>query len=203
MRRVSELQKLTGGRYQVRLDDGCSFPLYGRELLAFHIEEDAEVPEAVFTEIMEQLLPKRAKLCALNYLKRMDRTESQLLRKLQTLGYPEEISGAALDYVKQYRYIDDMRYACSYIEYRKESRSLRQLEQDLMQKGISRDVIQEAMMQAELPEEDVQISRWLQKKHYRKDTADQKETERIYRFLLRKGYSSTAVLRMMRADLCE
>lgn len=204
MRQVEEIRKLAGGRYLVTLEDGMSFPMYGRELDEYQIHEEEELSDSDFEMIMTEVLPKRAKLCAMHLLEKMDRTEHQLRQKLAALFYPEQMINAALDYVKQYRYVDDVRYAVSYMEYRRENKSVRQMEQELYQKGISRDVFQEALEQIEQPDEERQILDWLQKKHYDPRTADHKETNRVYGFLLRKGYQASAIQRMMRMqDLYE
>jgi regulatory protein len=198
MRQISEIRKLTGGRYLVVLEDEFSFPLYGKELDAFGIREEEMLQEVAEREILQEILPKRAKLCAMHFLQSSDRTEQQLRRKLEALFYPEEIIGQAVDYMKRYHYIDDVRYAVNYMEYRRDSRSLRQMEQELYQKGISREVFCKAAEQIETPDEEQQIRQWLLKKRYLGETADRKETERIYRFLMRRGYTSSAVQRVMR-----
>ncbi|MDY3248941.1 MAG: regulatory protein RecX [Candidatus Choladocola sp.] len=204
MRQIDEIRKLTGGRYLVCLEDGTRFPLYEKELEEFRIRQNEELSESDFQKIMEELLPKRAKLKAMHLLKNMDRTEMQLRTRLKNLDYPETVTEEAIAYVKQYRYIDDLRYASNYMEYRKERYSVRQMEQELLQKGIEKEIIDQALEQTELPDEESQIARWLEKKHYSPETADQKETERMYRFLLRKGYKNSAIQRMMRGkDLYE
>lgn len=195
---VCGLEKLTGGRYLVSLDGGLSFPLYKKELDEFDICEGEELKQDSLECIIHELLPKRAKLAAMNYLQSMDRTEQQLRRKLHLLSYPEEIAEQAVAYVRSYHYIDDVRYAVNYIEYRKDARSLRVLEQELYQRGISQDDLQEAMQQIEAPDEEQQIARWLQKKHYSAEQAERSDTERMFRFLLRKGYSMSAIQRVMR-----
>jgi regulatory protein len=200
MRQIYEIKKLTGGRYLVTFLDGAFFPLYGKELDEFGIHEDGELSETAYTRILQEILPKRARLCAMHFLEHQDRTEHQLRKKLVDLYYPEEIVEDAAAYVKNYHYIDDVRYAVNYIEYRKDTKSMRQLEQELSQKGISREDIQTAREQIELPDEEHQIMQWLQKKHYHAQDADRKETDRIYRFLLRKGYSASAISRVMRLE---
>ena len=47
----------------------------------------------------------------------------------------------------------------------------------------------EAFSQEDSPDETEQILFWIRKKGYDSITADQKETERLLRFLIRKGYS--------------
>lgn len=200
MRQIQEIRALTGGRYLIVLEDGACFPLYGKEVDAFAIREGELLCDADYEKIMLELLPKRAKLCAMHFLQKMDRTEQQLRRKLGTLFYPEEIIEKAVAYVKGYRYIDDVRYAVGYMEYRKDRKSVRQMEQELFGKGISKETFQEALAQIEEPDEEGQIRYWLEKKHYAKVCGDVKERERIFRFLLRKGYSASSVRSAMHIE---
>lgn len=204
MRQVEELKKLAGGRYLVSLDDGSSFPLYGKELEEFRIHEDERLADSDYEKIMTEVLPKRAKLCAMHILEKTDKTEYQLRQKLAALFYPENMIDEAIDYVKKYHYVDDLRYAVSYMEYRRENKSIRQMEQELYQKGISKETLQEALSQIEAPDEERQIALWLQKKHYDQTEADHKETQKMYNFLLRKGYTASSIQRVMRMqDLYE
>ena len=200
MRQTQEIRALTGGRYLIILEDGSSFPLYGKEVDAFAIREGKMLCDADYENIMQELLPKRAKLCAMHFLQKMDRTEQQLRRKLSTLFYPEEIIEQAVIDVQGSRSIDDERYAVSYIEYRKDRKSVRQMEQELLGKGISKEIFQQALSQIEKPDEDRQIRYWLEKKHYADVSSDLKERERIFRFLLRKGYSASSVRSAMQID---
>lgn len=199
MRQISRLDKLTSGRYLVTLEDGMSFPLYGKELAVFGIEAEGVLQENAYQEIMLHLLPDRAKRKAMYLLQEMDRTEHQLREKLKAGHYPEEIVEEAVEYVRSYHYIDDIRYAQSYMEYRKESRSVKCLEQELYRKGISREDFAAALEQIELPDEERQIRQWIEKKRFDVETADRKERERFMRFLLRKGYRMEAICRI----LCE
>lgn len=201
MRTVCEIKKLAGGRYQVLLDDESSFPLYAKELAVYGIEENAEVSDQLYETIMQEVLSKRAKLKAMHLLETMDRTEQQLRTKLAALSYPEQIVEEAVAYVKKFRYVDDLRYAVNYIESRSTHKSMRQIEQELYGKGISGEILAEAREQAEKPDEESQIRAWIDRKHFDPGSADRKETERMYRFLLRKGYSHSSILHAMRADV--
>ncbi len=201
MNLVDSVESLGGGRYRISLENGTSFPLYKKELDQFEIREGEVLAPEHEAQIFRELLPKRARLCAMNYLQRMDRTEQQLRKKLETLLYPEEIAEQAVAYVKSYHYIDDVRYAVHYLEGRKESKSLRRLEQELYQKGVSQEDFQEALQQIDAPDEEQQIRELLEKKHYLADQADRSETERMIRFLLRRGYSLSAIRSAMREDM--
>ena len=136
----------------------------------------------------------------MHFLQSTDRTEYQLRKKLESLFYPEETIEEAVSYVKKFHYIDDMRYAVNYLECHKDSKSMRQLEQELYKKGISRETFQKAAEQSEFPKETEQIRYWLEKKHYPGQGAEKKETEKICRFLLRKGYRMSDIQKVIRCD---
>ena len=100
MHQISEIEKLSSGRYYITLDDGLQFPLYGKEMGKYGIEVNEVLSEEAYLEIMLELLPARAKKKALHLLERMDRTEQQLRTKLTEGGYPSEIVEQTLEYVK-------------------------------------------------------------------------------------------------------
>ncbi len=198
---IDRIETLSGGRCLVCLESGCSFPLYKKELKEFGICEGGAFAPELETRILGELLPRRAKLCAMNYLQRMDRTEQQLRAKLAELSYPEDIAEQAVAYVKSFHYIDDVRYAVNYIECRKSGKSLRRLEQELYQRGVSPGDFQEALQQTDTPDEERQIRDLLVKKHYSAGQADRSETERTIRFLLRRGYPLPAIRKAMQEDM--
>ena len=53
----------------VKLDNGESFSLYKGEIRLLKLKEGAELSSAVYEQIMTVILPKRAKLRAMNLLK--------------------------------------------------------------------------------------------------------------------------------------
>ena len=99
---------------------------------------------------------------------------------------------AAIDYVKSFHYLDDYRFASTYVRYHQDSLSRRQLEQKLMAKGIGRDDINCAIDSEYTADE---------KKHYDPDNCDEKEFRRIYQFLMRRGFKSSQILSAMRSQL--
>ncbi|HIR12857.1 MAG TPA: regulatory protein RecX [Candidatus Choladousia intestinavium] len=189
MRRILGIETLGGGRFLVQTEEGDAFPMYKGELRHYGIREGEELGEESFREIMEELLPNRAKKKALHLLERMDRTETQLRQKLTELRYPKEIVEEAVSYVKSFHYIDDVRYARQYIESRRERESIRQMRMALLQKGIAGEILDGVLQDTEPPDEEKQIRRWMEKRQYDPEAADEKERARMYRFLLRKGYS--------------
>ncbi|MDO5539718.1 MAG: regulatory protein RecX [Eubacteriales bacterium] len=150
-------------------------------------------------------MQKRAKLRCMHLLEKRDYTEKQLRDKLRVgkTEYTPEVIDGAIAYVKSCRYIDDARYACQYVECMKDRKSRRQIEQELFQRGVSREYVESAFEQTETVPEDGLIEKWLEKKHYCQETADMKEVRRMYAFLARKGFSGEAISRALKKGTSE
>ena len=161
---VTEIEDCGSGKRKVYLDGQPAFVLYRGELSGCHIEKDQELPETVYREIMDEILWKRIRMRCLYLLKSMDRTEHQLRTKLKQNFYPEELIDRVILWLENLHYLDDVRYAESYIRTHGESLSTLQLKQKLTQRGVPRDVIQEALENREGPDEEELIRKWVKKK---------------------------------------
>lgn len=128
----------------------------------------------------------------------MDRTEQGLYRKLAESEYPEELILDAIEYVKKYHYIDDMRYARNYISYRQGSKSRRRLQQELMQKGVPKEITEQALEEIYENNDTEKIAEILKKRHYNPEQPDTKEMQKQYGYLMRRGYKSEDILRVMK-----
>lgn len=195
---ITRLEKLAKGKQRVWLEDQPPFVLYAGEARSLPLSEDGELSPEQYQEILREILIPRARKRALHLLEQMDRTEAQLRQKLVQGEYPETVVEDAVAYVKGFRYIDDFRYACNYIRYRRDGKSRRQLFLELARKGISGERIRQAL-EAEYGCEDEgeKILRWMEKKQYDPGAAQQKEKQRMYQFLMRKGFQSEDIMRYL------
>lgn len=200
---VTQIEQLSKNRYKIYIDEEFAFVLYKGELCQYGIHLKKEVLWKDYENISDVILPRRAKLRAMNLLQKKTYTEKQLRDKLAEGFYSEEIIQKTVDYVKSFHYINDYQYALDYLTYHAENKSLKQIEQELYRKGIRKEVYLQAKAEWEESGEkqDIQkmIQRLLEKKHYQKD-CDNKEKQRIYAFLLRKGYHTDDISRAMQLE---
>ncbi len=195
---VTSIEKLQKGKYRIRFENGEGCIVYYSELRGLHIEEGTYVSCELYERIMKEIVGKRAKKRALHLLEKMDRTEQQLREKLLTSEYPSRCIEDAISYVKGFHYLDDERYAETFIRYKKEQMSRQQIKQKLMMKGVSRDIITDAIETEYDMDESVHIRKILEKKHFSTETADEGEFRRVYNFLLRRGFRSNDILKEMK-----
>ncbi len=197
---ITKIQALTKQKYRVFLDGESAFAVYKSELSRYHLEEGAVLPPEVYEELVGKVLTKRATLRAMHILERTDKTEAQLRRKLEESEYPKEAVESAIAYVTSYGYLDDRRYAEHYIEWKKQGKGKARLKMELVQREISREIIEEVLESADFGETRETIRELILKKRKTNTPMDEKEKQRLYGFLMRKGFSSSDILAVMREE---
>ena len=197
---ITKIQALTKQKYRIFLDGESAFAVYKGELSRYHLEEGAVLPPEVYEELVNRVLKKRATLRAMHILERTDKTEAQLRRKLEESEYPKEAVESAIAYVTSYGYLDDRRYAEHYIEWKKQGKGKARLKMELVQKGISREIIEEVLESTDFGETREMIRQIILKKLKTDIPMNEKEKQRIYGFLMRKGFSSSDILAVMREE---
>lgn len=192
--KVTGIEPYSKTKYKVSLDGKFAFVLYKGELSRFHIREGEELSEETKQKIYSDVLLKRAKLRALHLLSDMDRTENALREKLRLGLYPQEIIDAAVEYVRSFGYLNDARYAENFVRSRQGIKSRREIRAQLLQKGVPSELIEDAFEACgeEGGEADA-IRRLLEKKRFDPVCADEREIQRLYGYLARKGFSYETV----------
>ena len=196
---VTEIKPVTRQKFQIELDGQPAFVLYKGELSRYHIQKDEELPEEIYEELVGQVLTKRAKLRAMHLLEKMDRTRAELMKKLEQSGYPTKAVDDALKYVESFHYIYDVRSAARYFEFQKSKKGKARLKMELLQKGISAEIVARALEEAEEQMDAKEtIRKMLQSKRKGEGAMEEKEKQRLYGFFMRKGFSSSEILSVFR-----
>lgn len=201
---VTRIEEMSRSRSKIYLDESFAFVLYKGELRLYGIREGEELALDAYRQIMDELLPRRATLRAMNLLKSRPYTENQIREKLAQGFYPQDSIDRAVEYVKSYRYVDDGRYAEEYIENQQDKKSRRVIEMDLLRKGIPKDMIEAAFLaQAELgngPDEEALARQWIKKKRFMVENADYAERQKMAAFLYRKGIGGETIRKVLSVD---
>ena len=183
---VVSIEYHTKTKVKVCLDNRTDFQLYRKEVNKYGIIEGQELE--CYNEILEEVLIPRAKKRALHLLEKMDRTESDIRVKLKNNGYPDDAIDAAIEYVESYNYINDERYAHTYVRNYCNSRSRKRIMQDLYRKGINKELINDAIDKEYNVDEEALIRMYMNKKGYSSDNVSVKDRDKMFRFLISKGF---------------
>lgn len=105
--------------------------------------------------------------------------------------------------LKEIGYLSDARFAESYTRVRKESEKLgrRRVQQDLMQKGVGKELISSTLEAAYGDVDEIALARqYVARKRIKQPSGEkaQKETVRVMNRLLRAGFSSRIIFKLLR-----
>lgn len=185
-----EPQKKNPERYNIFIDGEFAFGLIMEDILFFKIKEGNEISEERYDYIINTVMYIKAQNIALNYLGYKMRTEKEVKNKLFEKEYDEEIVDRVIEFLRKYNYVDDLKYAQSYINevQRIKPKGSYAIKQKLREKGISDIIIAEALEEGDLDEDDG-AQRLLCKKLGDRREVSFKEKKKLHDFLLRRGYS--------------
>lgn len=176
-------------RYSIYIDEKFAFGVREEDLIYFKLKENSEITEQRYNYIMEYVIYTKAKDKAYKFLGYKARSEKEVRDKLTKENYPQEIIDRIIELFKHYNYINDENYTKAYINNRIKfkPRAKRMLKYELAQKGVDSDTIENIIDSSNIDETDIAIN-LLQKKLKNKKDIDQKEKQRIYNYMLRRGF---------------
>ena len=185
-------------------DGRLAFVLYKSELSSCHLKDGEAVTEDQIETILSEIVLKRAKRKAMSLLQSMDRTESELRDRLLRQDFPEETVDQAVRYVKSFGYVDDRRYAESFILSRKGRKSRREIYAELSGKKIDGEIVDEMMERCyEESDSGEALRHLLRKKHYDPSRASVEEKQKLYAYLARKGFSYGEIKKALNLEFPE
>ena len=186
---ITRIEEVDKKRRTVFIDGVEAFTLYKNEVYKYKLEQDAFVKQEIFIEILE-VLNKRAKLKVMEYLTQSDKPEADLRSKLKRARYPDSCIEVAIDYVKSYGYINDLRYTENYIRTKKVLKSKQAIQFELKKKGIDAAIIKEAMdSEYSVDTEMDAIKKQIAKKCRDTSNLDRDKLNKLVASLCRKGFS--------------
>ena len=145
---------------------------------------------------------------AVGALARRMRTERDLRRLMRARAEEGELGVRAMDAVvvrlKELNYLSDTRFAEDYTRVRKEHEKFgkRRVQQDLMMKGVGKELVASTLETAYEDVDEVVLARqYIARKRMKQPSGAnaQKETVRTMNRLLRAGFSSNAIFKVLRA----
>ena len=145
---------------------------------------------------------------AVGTLARKMRTVRDLKRLMKPRAFEGETGerdmSAVIARLIDLKYLSDTRFAQDYTRLRKENQGFgrRRVQQDLALKGVSKDLVQTTLAAAYDDSDEVALARaYCERKRLKQPGGPnaQKETVRLMNRLIRAGYSSNAIFKLLRS----
>ncbi len=112
----------------------------------------------------------------------------------------ERAMEAVVKRLEELRYLSDERFAADYTRLRKEGQSFgrRRVQQDLAGKGVAKELVAATLERAYEDTDEVALARQYCERKRMSPPTNEKETARVMGRLLRAGFSSTAIWKVLR-----
>jgi len=134
---------------------------------------------------------------ALRMLTRREHCEAEVRQKLQGRGLDEIAVDSAIEELKQYGYLSDLRYAEAFLRYRmRRGEALWMAAAKARQKGVEESALQQAVDEAEAGYDALEACKTLlaERDPGRLRRDDERVWQRHARFLRNKGYDAATIL---------
>lgn len=199
---ITKIENLSKIKFKVYIDEEFAFVLYKGEISRYKIKEGHEIEEELFYRIKNEVLVKRAKKRTLHLLEQLSRTEQQIRLKLKQSYYTHDIIDEAINYAKDFGYIQDETFATNFTQWKKTSKSKKEIYFSLLQKGVNKETAQQ-ILESNYKEDDEQqaILKHIRKKTHNLETIDKDGIKKLNQYLMRKGFSYEAIRQALELNI--
>ncbi len=183
------------GKLRLRFGDGSSLMIYPAVIAELCLYAGMELPDGALESIRNSAVEAATRERALRIISATAVTERELRRRLRQKGEQEEQAERAVDWLKDLNLLDDRKAAEMVVAQGiAKGYGEARLRQMLYEKGVPRELWQEALEELPSPYEGI---RTFLAKRFRGKTPDQKECKRATDALLRRGHKWSDIRRAM------
>ncbi|HEX9026544.1 MAG TPA: recombination regulator RecX [Clostridium sp.] len=186
-----EIQKKNKERVNLFLDGEYAFSLSAELVYKEGLNKNEEIDSEKLKILAEHESLIRCKNSALRIIEKSYKTEKEVRDKLILKGYEENSINKSIEFLKEYNFINDNNYTKAFISDKLKSQGSQKIKYTLIQKGISKDKIEEELSNLN-KENEKNIALNLAKKKLdiikKKENDNFKISGKLYRYLVSKGY---------------
>lgn len=186
-----EIQKRNKERVNLFLDGEYAFSLSIELVYKENLNRNDEIDSEKLKILAERESSIRCKNSALRIIEKSYKTEKEVRDKLILKGYEENSINKSIEFLKEYNFINDSNYIKVFIRDKLKSQGSQKIKYALIQKGISKDDIEEELSNLD-KENEKNIAFNIAKKKLdimkKKETDKYKISGKLYRYLISKGY---------------
>lgn len=172
--------------YKTFVDDEYVCLLEAETIVKNKIKVGTNLSQNEFDEIRAESENLTCKNMAISYVSKCLKSRWQVFDHLKQKGFLPKSINDALDLLENYGYINDKYYAQAFVNSKQGTKGVMYLKSALKQKGIKDSIINEVLSEYEVDEEEILN---IAKKYLKNKQQDEKTKQKLYRYLLSKGFT--------------
>lgn len=187
-------------RFNIFVDNAFFCGLMKETAILAGLKVGKEINEDDLSKLIFDSEVKMAFEKASTYLASREHSKKELIDKLLKKGYEKEVAYAACAKLEEYHYVDDRLFTKHFVEQNsKYSRTM--IDNKLKQKGIIKDIIDEALSEIEDDSELELCEKYAKKYIDCKDMSKDGAKEKLIASLARKGFKYGTIKRAVKKFL--
>jgi regulatory protein len=193
-------QKKRQGFFNIFIDGKYSFAISAELLLKHKLKSGLDIGQEKIDKIIKEAEYGKWFDATLNFLSYRPHSQSEVRDYLKRKQVGETVEQAIIEKLIRLKFLDDREFAKWFIEQRQTFRPKGKhlLKLELLNKGISREIIEEALSSTESRTEFEVAKELAQKKlSFLHNYPIQKQREKIVSFLGRRGYSWDVISKVL------
>lgn len=177
-------------RVMVDIDGRFAFALTRLLATEYHLQVGTTLAEPELNALLDAEEVERATGSALRFLAYRPRSTREVTDRLRQRGYSDQAIDGAIEKLRGWRYLDDREFARFWVENRLEYRpsGSRRLRQELRQKGVDGEVVEQAIEAVEADELPAAIELARKRAERLRGLDPITRRRRLAGFLQRRGY---------------
>lgn len=196
-----EVQKRNKERVNIHIDGEYAFSASAELVYKERIKSDMEVDEIRLEEIISESNFLKCKETSLRIITRCYKTESEMKDRLTEKGYGSKEIERTIEFLKEYKFIDNRAYTEMYVKDRLRSQGIQKIKYALLRKGIEEEEIEEVLSNIDSEKEEevgteVAIKKY--KQLIKKEEDIYKIKSKLGTFLVSKGYEYSLAKEIIR-----
>lgn len=200
-------QKKNKNRFNIYIDEVFAFGVSGELIYKEHLKKGLIVDEEKLRKIAHEENKLKCRESALRIIERSYKTEKEIKNKLLEKGYGIEEVNESVNFLKEYKFIDDRNYVKLFIKDRLRNQGKQKIKYSLKLKGISDEIIDEEISNLDR-EKEKEVALELASKKYttiiKRESDKYKVREKLTRYLMGRGYdyqvAKDAVMSVLNID---
>jgi len=174
-----------GENFRVVLEDGNTIILSMELIYKNSISIGVEIDEKHLSQVFIENEKAKAFDRAVKLISRVSKSKKEVKEYLFQKGYTSEVVDYAISKLEDYKYLNDELYAKDFVSCNKNLKGKRMISYMLAQKGVDKEVIQHSLLDFD----EFTPALNLAEKYMKNKDYDYKGKQKLYNYLLSKGYS--------------
>lgn len=187
-----EIGKRNKERINVYIDDEFAFSLSAEIVYKENLAQKQVIDIEKLTRLAREDEFMKCKNSALKIVERSYKTEKEIYNKLIAKEYSKESINRAIEFLREYKLINDENYVKMYVKDKLKSQGKNKIKYNLKRKGIPDELINEELSKIDYDDSKDGAIILAQKKYnelQRRESDKYKLSQKLYRFLISKGYN--------------